>query len=140
MDEQRPPSDQPEADDPRDRGTQQREAALDAREVDIRAREQAIAERVEETRAIMDAAAERDGQADARDSQADDRDQAASLESFLHDEDFSTGVKARRAAGMDRSDSKGDRASAADDRVRLSSDGSPSTPEAGREDGEGAQG
>ena len=71
---------------------------------------------------MLDDAAERDGQADARDSLANDRDRAASLESFLHDDDFSPGVRARRAAGMDRSDSKDDRASAADDRSRLSGD------------------
>jgi hypothetical protein len=84
-----------------------------------RARERLAAQRLVEEQAILDDAAQRDGQADARDSLANDRDRAASLESFLHDEDFNPGVRARRAAGMDRSDSRDDRATAAADRSRL---------------------
>ena len=77
-------------------------------------------DREQQTQDILDDADERDQRADARDSVADDRDRAASLQSFLHDDDGSSGLKARRAAGMDRLDSKADRASAADDRSKLS--------------------
>ena len=61
--------------------------------------------------------------AEARDALADDREQAASLEAFLHDEDFSPGFAARRAAGIDRSDAKADRTSAAEDRSTLTDGG-----------------
>ena len=108
----------------RERKAEQREAALDTRENNIRAEEAAGADLKEEVQAILDDADERDRQADARDSQADDRDRADSFESFLHDKDFTPGARARRAAGIDRLDSKSDRASAADDRSRLTEDGS----------------
>lgn len=105
--------------DQRESDADERETALDVREERIRAREATSAERLKEAQGILADADERDGDADARDSRANDRDRAASLQSFLRDEDFTTGVKARRSAGLDRSDSKDDRTSAADDRSRL---------------------
>ena len=101
----------------------QREAALDAREDSIRSRETASADLKQETQDTLDEAAERDQDAQARDSVADDRDRAASLDAFLHGEDLRPGLQARRSAGMDRSDSKADRASAADDRAKLTGHG-----------------
>jgi hypothetical protein len=80
-------------------------------------------DRLLKAEAILGEADERDGLADARDSLANERDHAASLQSFLHEEDFAPGVRARRAAGLDRSDSKDDRTAAADDRSRLTDDG-----------------
>ena len=50
---------------------------------------------------------------------ADARDQAASLHSFIHDEDGSSGIQARRSAGLDRSDAKADRTQSAEDRSKL---------------------
>jgi hypothetical protein len=47
---------------------------------------------------------------------------AASLQSFLHDDEYDASLKARRSAAMDRSDSKIDRTSAAADRSRLTED------------------
>jgi hypothetical protein len=72
---------------------------------------------------ILSDASERDAKADSRDEIADDRDRAASLQSFLHHEEYDAGNKARRAAAMDRSDSKDDRAAAADDRSELAGNG-----------------
>jgi hypothetical protein len=106
--------------DKRERDADNREAALDEREDVIQARETVGADQEKEARAILDDADERDSQADARDSKADDRDKIASLKSFLDDKDFIPGINARRAAGMDRLDSKGDRSSAAKDRSKLS--------------------
>jgi hypothetical protein len=103
----------------RERSADEREAALDAREDCIRDREAVGVERLRKTEAILGEAHQRDGLADARDSLANERDHAASFQSFLHDEDFAPGVKARQAAGLDRSDSKDDRSSAAVDRFRL---------------------
>jgi hypothetical protein len=97
--------------------------ALNVREASIRDREVAFAERKKQARAILDDARARDGRADDRDSIAYDRDRAASLASFLNDDDFAPGVEARAAAGMDRSDSRDDRASAAVDRSKLTEDG-----------------
>jgi len=99
--------------------TAQREADLDAREDSIQARESADAERMQGVQGILDDATERDSRADARDSSANERDSAAGLQSFLHDDDLGPGLKARRSAELDRSDSKADRTSAAQDRIRL---------------------
>jgi hypothetical protein len=109
--------------DERDRIADEREAALNVREASIRDREVAFAERKKQARAILEDAQLRDGRADDRDSIAHDRDRAASLASFLNDDDFAPGVEARAAAGMDRSDSRDDRASAAVDRSRLTDEG-----------------
>jgi hypothetical protein len=124
-----PTGDSPPDREQRDRVADDREMALDAREETLRAQEDVRADREQETRTILDDAAERDQQADARDSIADGRDRAASLHSFLHEDDGSSGMKARRSAGLDRSDSKADRASAADDRSKLTG-GTPSDTEA----------
>jgi hypothetical protein len=105
--------------DQRERNADKREAALDSRENAIRAREAVLVERFQTAKAILGDADERDGQADLRDALANERDKADSFRSFLHDDDFNPGIRARRAAGLDRSDSKHDRASAADDRSRL---------------------
>ncbi|NEA37602.1 hypothetical protein [Streptomyces sp. SID13031] len=101
----------------------EREAALDMREKAVQAKESAQEGREQETQAILQAADIRDEQADERDAVADARDRAASLHSFLRDDDYSPVHKARLSAGMDRSDSKGDRTWAADDRSKLTQDG-----------------
>ncbi|TDD61486.1 hypothetical protein E1263_07215 [Kribbella antibiotica] len=121
MDERPTPSERPD-----DAGV--REAALESREKAVEAKESAQAGREEETRAILEAADARDAQADKRDAVADERDKAASLQSFLRDVDFAPAHQARLSAGMDRSDSKGDRTSAADDRFKLAQD-DPEPPE-----------
>ena len=107
----------------RERSADKREAALETREGALRAREAVGAERSRKADGILGDADERDGQADLRDSLANERDRAASLHSFLHDDDFTPGAEARHAAGLDRSDSKQDRTSAADDRSRLIGEG-----------------
>ena len=66
-------------------------------------------DRRNETQQVLDDADLRDTHADARDSVAMERDRAAGLHSFLNDEDLGPGLKARRSAEMDRSDSKDDR-------------------------------
>lgn len=53
---------------------------------------------------------------------ANSRDLAASLRAFLKDDNYEATVSARRAAALDRLDSKGDRSSAADDRSKLTED------------------
>jgi hypothetical protein len=106
----------------RERLADQREAALDDREAGIEAREVARAERTEATRSILAGADERDEQADARDSIADKREMDASLHSFLHDDEYDSGHKARRSSATDRSASKTDRTSSAEDRSELTSD------------------
>ncbi len=68
---------------------------------------------------ILAAAEARDEQADARDTAARKRDSAASLHSFLNDDEYDATLKARRSAAMDRSDSRTDRDSSAEDRSRL---------------------
>lgn len=78
--------------------------------------------RTTRTEGILADAHNRDDQANFRDVIADDRDRAASLQSFLHDEEYDAGNKARRAAALDRADSKADRASAAADRSELADD------------------
>jgi hypothetical protein len=110
--------------DQRERNVDMREASLDARALILRDQEALSADLKKRASAILDEANERDGKADARDSRANDRDKEASLQSFLHDEDFTPGVKAREAAGMDRSDSKADRTWAAGDRSKLTGNGS----------------
>lgn len=64
----------------------------------------------------------RDDRADERDVVADERERVASLDAFLHpDADhYVSLIKALRAAAIDRSEAKSDRASAAADRSRLS--------------------
>jgi hypothetical protein len=127
MDERPVPSPRPDegpgGPDEREHAADEREAALDKREQAVQAKESAQVGREQETQGILDAADERDELADERDAAADERDKAASLHSFLRDDDYGPGYKARMSAGMDRSDSKGDRTSAADDRSRLTQDG-----------------
>jgi len=103
----------------RDTLADEREASLDARQRDADARDALQTGRDEEIKTILASAAERDSRADARDTVADRRDATASLDSFLHDEEFLAGHKARRSAAIDRSDSKSDRAHGAADRSRL---------------------
>jgi hypothetical protein len=133
MDEQGPPTERRTRDgetapERRDRKADERDVALDAREDSLRARETADAHRDQAAQAILDDANERDELADERDELADARDKAASLHSFIHDEDGSSGMKARRSAGLDRSDAKADRALAAEDRSKLSG-GTPAETE-----------
>ena len=129
MDNQDPLADETEAagSKGRERAATDREAGLDAREENLRVREALGAERDDETDAILHDADARDRHADARDTLAEERDRAASLHSFLHDEDGSVGLRARRSAGLDRADSKDDRTSAADDRAKLSRTAPPET-------------
>lgn len=98
------------------------ETSLAAREVLSDARGASPRKRTTRTEGILADAHDRDDQADHRDVIADDRDRAASLQSFLHDEEYDPGNRARRAAALDRSDSKADRASAAADRSELADD------------------
>ena len=73
-----------------------------------------------EVQGLLDDAETRDEQADVRDSIAAARDNAGDLESFLDPStDYDAVLRARRAASRDRTDSKGDRLSAADDRAKL---------------------
>ena len=129
MDNQDPLADETEASGSkrRERASTDREADLDAREESLRVREALGAERDDETDAILHDADARDIHADARDTLAEERDRAASLHSFLNDEDGSVGLRARRSAGLDRADSKDDRTSAADDRAKLSRAAPPET-------------
>ncbi len=80
-------------------------------------------ERRERDRGVVARAEDRDEKADARDVVADERDSAASLHSLLHEGDSAKALQARRAAAMDRSDSKSDRESAAKDRSQMSDHG-----------------
>ena len=129
MDNQDPPADETEAlgSERHERASSDREADLDAREENLRVREALSAERADETDVILHDAHARDADADARDILAEERDHAASLNSFLNDEDGSVGLQARRSAGLDRADSKDDRTSAADDRAKLSRTAPPET-------------
>ena len=122
-------ADQTQLDDERGMLADEREAALDAREVRADARETAHADRTEEVQRILADADERDDQADARDAVATTRDTAASLHSFLHDNEYGPALKARRSAAMDRAESKTDRTSAAADRSRLT-EVDPTPPDA----------
>lgn len=92
----------------------------DAREASAEADEARFAERADQVDQILAAADERDERADLRDEEADAREQAASLDSFLHDPEYDATLKARRAAAIDRSYSKTDRAAGASDRANLS--------------------
>lgn len=111
--------DTPRRSQERDSLADEREASLDARQRDADARDAVKTGRDEEVRGILANADERDIQADARDSLADSRDATASLNSFIHDEEFLAGLQARRSAALDRSDSKSDRVQGAADRTRL---------------------
>ena len=105
--------------DERDAAADERESHLRAREVRAQAKEALEASRRGEVLGILDAAEARDEQADARDAAAGDRDSAASLHSFLNDDEYDATLKARRSAAMDRSDAHTDRDSSAVDRSRL---------------------
>jgi hypothetical protein len=93
-------------------------------------------ERRAQVQRVLDDADARDEQADVRDSVAADRDGAADRESFLDpDSDHNASLRARRSAAMDRSDSKDDRVSAADDRTELTPDHEPPTGSDGSSNG-----
>lgn len=117
--------------DLRDDRADAREAGLDAREDRADARDAVQSARLEHIRSILTGAGVRDDKADDRDSAADSRDASASLQSFLHDEEIAGGLKARRAAALDRMDSKTDRTSAASDRIELTGDAERADPEPG---------
>ena len=80
---------------------------------------------VEATDDILAAADKRDSEADIRDRLADERERDVSLRSFVADQpyeesgQFLAGLKVRRAAAGDRSDSRTDRLLAASDRAGL---------------------
>jgi hypothetical protein len=105
--------------DDRDTVADRRESELRARETRAEAREALDVDLREGVQGILDAAEKRDDDADARDVAASERDSAASLHSFLHDDEYDASLKARRSAAMDRADSHTDRDSAADDRSKL---------------------
>ena len=114
--------------DERDAAADERDAAADERESQLRVREvrQQEGEPVEaelrgEVREILDAAEVRDEEADQRDAAAGERDSAASLHSFLRDDENShdAALKARRSAARDRVDAHIDRGSSAVDRSKL---------------------
>ncbi|TPG14951.1 hypothetical protein [Pedococcus bigeumensis] len=96
----------------------------------------ASGERRAQVQRVLDDADARDEQADVRDSVAADRDGVADRESFLDpDSDYDASLRARRSAAMDRSDSKDDRASAAEDRSELTPDHDPPTDRDGSSNG-----
>ena len=98
------------ADNQRGRHADERDAAADERESDLRAREaraqakEALeASRRGEVLEILDAAETRDEQADARDTAAGERDSAASLHSFLNDDEYDATFSGLRCATPQRS-------------------------------------
>ncbi len=94
----------------------------DQRDTNLAKREAGLAVRLETVERILDAAKERDIEADARDRVSVERDHAADLKAFTSPDGsnaYGVDLPARRHAAMDRRDAKGDRASAADDRVAL---------------------
>ncbi|MEP7330567.1 MAG: hypothetical protein ABI692_00620 [Terracoccus sp.] len=94
----------------------------DERDVNLAKREADLAAQVEAVEKILEAARERDIDADARDQISTERDQSADLKAFISqdgNDGYGADLPARRHAAMDRRDAKGDRASAADDRVAL---------------------
>ncbi|MET0837919.1 MAG: HAMP domain-containing sensor histidine kinase [Marmoricola sp.] len=99
-------------------------AALVTHEQDARAVDRDVDDKGTEER--LAAADERDSKAEDRDRLADQRELAASLRAFLgdqkseDDEEHTAGLRVRRAAAMDRFDSRTDRVAAASDRAELS--------------------
>ena len=106
--------------DERDARADKRDADLNVREALAEAHEAHALDREKETSEILSAADERDDRAETRDRVADLRETAAGLHSFLHDKEYDAALRARRAAALDRADSKTDRTSGASDRVKLS--------------------
>lgn len=94
----------------------------DERDANLAKREAGLAAQVEAVGTILEAARKRDIDADARDQISAERDQSADLKAFTSqdgDGGYGTDLPARRHAALDRLNAKGDRASAADDRVAL---------------------
>ena len=85
-------------------------------------REDGLAAHLEAVEKILDAARVRDIEAEARDQASVARDHAADLEAFTCTDSgsgYGADLPARRHAALDRREAKGDRTSAADDRVAL---------------------
>lgn len=129
-----PPFDSDQSNDAsRRRAADEREHLADVRDEALNAREAfaAMRDRVQAGRQlhednILAGAAERDGEADARDIIAEKRDEAVSREAFLADRaDFGPALRARQSAAVDRSLSKSDRASSAQDRADLTDERYP---------------
>lgn len=94
----------------------------DQRDASLAKREAGLAAQVEAVEKILEAARERDIDADVRDQISTERDQSADLKAFTSQDGtdgYGADLPARRHAAMDRRDAKGDRASAAHDRVAL---------------------
>ena len=106
---------------------------VDQREADLAEREAVLAAQLtklavdrvahlEAAQKVCDAAKERDVEADARDRIAVARDHAADVEAFTSPDGnsgYGADLPAWRHAALDRSEAKGDRTSAADDRAAL---------------------
>ena len=78
----------------------------------------------DKTKKILADADQRDKDAAARDALSDKRARVADHEAFVKSEGTYTGHRERRAAALDRADSKSDRESSADDRIHLTEDSS----------------
>ncbi|WP_026553087.1 hypothetical protein [Arthrobacter sp. H20] len=82
-------------------------------------REHDRSRRSDKTKKILVDAERRDEEATARDAVSDERERAADRRAFTNPDGVYTGHGARRAAAFDRANSKDDRESSADDRVKL---------------------
>jgi hypothetical protein len=71
------------------------------------------------TEKILSDASRRDDQADGRDAVSDERERSADRAAFTTTDGKYTGHAERRAAALDRADSKSDRKLSAEDRVQL---------------------
>ena len=93
---------------------------LARREERVEAREAALAARAMEVQRILAAADERDAISDARDASADERDRELDLAEMLDVKGgYGTHWSQRRAAALDRLQSKDDRAASREDRMAL---------------------
>lgn len=98
------------------------ESELNGRPEDIEA-DESEALRTERTKKVLVDADQRDQDATDRDTASDERARVADFEAFTTDGKYS-GHKERRAAALDRADSKSDRESSAADRAYLTQDSS----------------
>jgi hypothetical protein len=91
--------------------------------------DQSAAQRTERTKKVLVDADQRDQDATDRDTVSDERARVADFEAFTTDGKYS-GHKERRAAALDRADSKSDRELSAADRAYLTENKSPDGDEA----------
>ena len=78
----------------------------------------------DKTKKILVDADQRDKNAADRDALSDKRARVADHEAFIKSDGTYTGHRERRAAALDRADSKSDRESSADDRANLTDESS----------------